>query len=83
MGAVSDAVVMENFDRLRQWALALAVAVLGFGCMTYAGLINPFNRSMPQRFVVAFSLARGFAFWLGHGLGFGLWLQVFGQIRRR
>jgi len=41
MGAVSDAVVMENFDRLRQWALALAVAVLGFGCMTYAGLINP------------------------------------------
>jgi uncharacterized membrane protein YedE/YeeE len=41
MGAVSDMVVMENFDRLRQWALALAVAVFGFGCMTYAGLINP------------------------------------------
>jgi len=41
MGAVSDAVIMENFDRLRQWALALAVAILGFGCMAYAGLINP------------------------------------------
>jgi uncharacterized membrane protein YedE/YeeE len=41
MGAVSDMVVMENFDRLRQWALALAVAVFGFACMTYAGLINP------------------------------------------
>ena len=41
MGAVSDMVVMENFDRLRQWALALAVAVFGFGCMTYAGLISP------------------------------------------
>jgi uncharacterized membrane protein YedE/YeeE len=41
MGAVSDMVVMENFDRLRQWALALAVAVLGFGCMTSLGLISP------------------------------------------
>ena len=41
MGAVSDAVIMENFDRLRQWALALAVAILGFGGMAYAGLINP------------------------------------------
>ena len=41
MGAVSDAVIMENFDRLRQWALALAVAIFGFGCMAYAGLINP------------------------------------------
>jgi len=41
MGAVSDAVIMENFDRLRQWALALAVAIFGFGGMAYAGLINP------------------------------------------
>jgi uncharacterized membrane protein YedE/YeeE len=41
MGAVSDAVVMENFDRLRQWALALVVAIFGFACMSYAGLINP------------------------------------------
>jgi uncharacterized membrane protein YedE/YeeE len=41
MGAVSDAVIMENFDRLRQLALALAVAIFGFGCMAYVGLINP------------------------------------------
>ena len=41
MGAVSDMVVMENFDRLRQWALALAVAVFGFGCMTFLGLVSP------------------------------------------
>ena len=31
MGAVSDAVIMGSNDRLRQWALALAVATLGFG----------------------------------------------------
>ena len=41
MGAVSDAVVMQNFDRLRQLALALVVASLGFGGMTLAGLISP------------------------------------------
>ena len=41
MGAISDAVVMENFDRLRQWALALVVAIFGFGCMSFVGLINP------------------------------------------
>lgn len=41
MGAVSDAVVMENFDRLRQWALAVAVAILGFACMSYAGVMTP------------------------------------------
>ena len=41
MGAVSDAVIMGSYDRMRQWALALAVAIFGFGCMAYAGLINP------------------------------------------
>lgn len=41
MGAVSDAVVMQNFDRLRQWALALAVAFMGFGLMSFLGLISP------------------------------------------
>jgi len=49
MGAVSDAVIMENFDRLRQWALALAVAIFGFGCMAYAGLLTPFNQSTLPR----------------------------------
>jgi len=41
MGAVSDAVIMANFDRLRQWALALAVAILIFGLMCFAGLVSP------------------------------------------
>lgn len=41
MGAVSDAFVMGSFDRLRQWALALAVSILGFASLTLAGLISP------------------------------------------
>lgn len=43
MGAVSDAVIMGSNDRLRQWALALAVATLGFGGLTLAGLITPLH----------------------------------------
>lgn len=41
MGAVSDAVLMGSFTRMRQWALALAVSMLGFGCLSYAGFISP------------------------------------------
>ena len=41
MGAVTDAVIMGSFDRLRQWALALAVAILGFGGLTLGGLVSP------------------------------------------
>jgi uncharacterized membrane protein YedE/YeeE len=41
MGAISDWVVMRDASRLRQWALALAVAIAGFGAMAYAGWINP------------------------------------------
>jgi hypothetical protein len=41
MGAISDWVLMRNATRLRQWALALAVAILGFGAMAWAGWIEP------------------------------------------
>lgn len=43
MGAISDWVVMRDATRLRQWALALAVAVAGFGCMAWLGWISPSN----------------------------------------
>lgn len=50
MGAISDWVVMRDATRLRQWALALAVALLGFGLMAWAGLISPLQTiySSPQ-----------------------------------
>ena len=35
MGAISDWVVMRDATRLRQWALAVAVATAGFGLMAW------------------------------------------------
>ena len=40
MGAVSDACVMGDFTRLRQWAGAAAVATLGFAALTLAGTLS-------------------------------------------
>ncbi len=41
MGAVSDIVNMHDWTRMRMWAVAIAVAMVGFGCMSYFGIINP------------------------------------------
>ncbi|MBK6652271.1 MAG: YeeE/YedE family protein [Betaproteobacteria bacterium] len=41
MGALSDAVNMGDYSRLRQWALAVAVAVLGFAALVFAEQIDP------------------------------------------
>jgi uncharacterized membrane protein YedE/YeeE len=43
MGAISDWVVMRDATRLRQWALALAVATAGFGLMAWLGWISPLS----------------------------------------
>lgn len=40
MGALSDAVNMGDYTRLRQWALAMAVAMIGFGLLAYTGQID-------------------------------------------
>jgi uncharacterized membrane protein YedE/YeeE len=79
MGAVSDMVVMENFDRLRQWALALAVAVFGFACMTYAGPINPLQSMYATKDLLWLSTLLG-------GLLFGwgmVWASGSGEAGRR
>ena len=41
MGAVSDVFIMSSWDRLRQWFLAIGVAMIGFALMSYFGLIDP------------------------------------------
>lgn len=41
MGAVSDVVNMGDWSRMRQWALAIAVGMLGFGAMAAVGWIDP------------------------------------------
>jgi hypothetical protein len=41
MGAVSDIVNMQDWTRMHMWAVAIAVAMLGFAGLSYAGLIAP------------------------------------------
>jgi uncharacterized membrane protein YedE/YeeE len=41
MGAISDVVNMGDWTRTRQWALAIGVAALGFGALSWMGWIDP------------------------------------------
>src|SRR5437868_12373396 len=41
MGAVSDVFNFGDWNRLRMWALAIGVAMIGTGWMAWAGLIEP------------------------------------------
>lgn len=41
MGAVSDIFIMSSWDRLRQWFLAIGVAIIGFALMSYFGIVDP------------------------------------------
>ena len=41
MGAVSDIVNMGDWTRMRQWALAIGVAMIGFAALGYLGFIDP------------------------------------------
>lgn len=72
MGAVSDAVLMGSFTRLRQWALAVAVASFGFGALTLAGLISPLQSVYAVPHVYWFSsIAGGLLFGWGMVLASG------------
>lgn len=41
MGAVSDVVNMGDWTRMRQWGMAIGVAMIGFYTLSVAGLIDP------------------------------------------
>jgi uncharacterized protein len=41
MGAVSDIVNMQDWTRMHMWAVAIAVALMGFALLAYAGVIAP------------------------------------------
>src|SRR5574343_1698200 len=43
MGALSDWLLMRDATRLRQWALALVVGMLGLGVLAYGGWVSPLN----------------------------------------
>ncbi len=41
MGAVSDVINMGDWTRMRQWGLAIGVAMVGFALLAYLGVIDP------------------------------------------
>jgi uncharacterized membrane protein YedE/YeeE len=67
MGAVSDIVNMQDWTRMHMWAMAIAVAMLGFAGLAYAGLISPEKTLYVSAKVLWLSLALG-----GLMFGFGM-----------
>jgi len=49
MGAVSDMVNMSDYNRLRAWFLAIALAIVGVTLLEYAGLVNVSDTFPPYR----------------------------------
>jgi hypothetical protein len=41
MGAISDVVNMDDWTRMRQWGLAIGIAMAGFAVLAYTGIIDP------------------------------------------
>lgn len=41
MGAVSDIVTMSDWTRMRQWGMAVGVAMIGFAVLAFSGQIDP------------------------------------------
>lgn len=72
MGAIGDWVIMGDTTRAKQWAMAVAVAVLGFGFLAWRGDISPLNTiyASPQLNWLSL-LIGGFLFGLGMVLGSG------------
>lgn len=72
MGAVSDAVHVGDWTRLRQWALAAGVAMLGFGVLAWSGAV-PAAKVLyaSNRLIWLSALAGGAAFGFGMVLASG------------
>ena len=72
MGALSDVLLMRDATRLRQWALALAVAMLGLGVMATLGWLSPMNSIYAtERFPWLSFAVGGFLFGIGMVLASG------------
>lgn len=72
MGALSDCLLMHDATRLRQWVLALAVAMLGLGGMTALGWVSPLDTiyATPRMPWLSY-LVGGFMFGVGMVLASG------------
>jgi uncharacterized membrane protein YedE/YeeE len=72
MGALSDVVNMGDYTRLRQWALAMAVAMIGFGLLAYTGQIDASKTIYANKRLLWLSaLVGGCLFGMGMVLGSG------------
>jgi uncharacterized membrane protein YedE/YeeE len=72
LGAISDVVLMQDPTRLRQWALAAAVSMLGFAAMHLAGWIDPLQTIYASNKMLWLSaLAGGLCFGVGMVLASG------------
>lgn len=72
MGALSDWLLMRDPLRLRQWAMALAVAMIGLGGMAAAGVLDPRDSIYGQsRFPWLSHLVGGALFGVGMVLASG------------
>lgn len=74
MGAVSDAVNMGDYNRMRAWLLAIAVAMLGVTLLEYQGLVSPDEAFPPYRqsnLIWIENLVGGFLFGIGMTLASG------------
>lgn len=74
MGAVSDAVNMGDWGRMRAWFLAIAVALLGVTILEAGGLADPDNAFPPYRMnqlIWAENLLGGLIFGIGMTLASG------------
>lgn len=72
MGAIGDIVNMGDWTRMRMWAMAIGVAMIGFFGMAAAGLIDP-DKTLyaSSRFIWLSALVGGFMFGFGMVLSSG------------
>ena len=72
MGAVSDIVTMGDWTRMRQWALAAGIAMLGFAALAWTGTVNPAKTLYAStRWLWLSALSGGALFGLGMALASG------------
>ena len=72
MGAVSDIVSMGDWSRMRMWALAAGVAMVGLQVMVYFGWIDPaLTLYASNRLIWLSALLGGLLFGIGMVLGSG------------
>src|SRR3990170_226729 len=72
MGAVSDWVNMGDFNRMRMWLLAIAVALLGTSTLQLAGIVDVAKSIYPSpNFTWLSYIVGGFLFGVGMTLGSG------------